>query len=166
MKCFSRSRRSPLRLLTSVLKEVAQSSSAFTHLVTAPSLRCFVMTPSLPAPTHKNHQFKQTIGKPQIFSPSFSLFGMNKLPLRFILQDRESVAAILFLGHRWEEVEKQSFRVKGLELSAGQRRRRSSLYTEISIDVCVEQNESILQANITNWAEPSSSSHVFFNKSV
>lgn len=31
------------------------------------------------------------------------------------------VAAILFLSHRWEEVEKQSFRVKGLELSVGQR---------------------------------------------
>ena len=33
------------------------------------------------------------------------------------------VAAILFLSHRWEEVEKQSFRVKGLELSVGQRGR-------------------------------------------
>jgi len=30
------------------------------------------------------------------------------------------VAAILSLAHRWEEVEKQSFRVKGLEVSAGQ----------------------------------------------
>lgn len=35
------------------------------------------------------------------------------------------MAAILFLAHRWEEVEKQSLRVKGLEVSAGHRGRNT-----------------------------------------
>lgn len=35
--------------------------------------------------------------------------------------------AVLFVGHRWDEVEKHSFRVKGLELPACQRQRKHTL---------------------------------------
>lgn len=43
-------------------------------------------------------------------------------------EDQATVAAILFPAHRWEEVEKQSFRVKRLELSVGQGENRFTLY--------------------------------------